>query len=83
MTVNAEPMTPDAGEPPVYRVGRRVGRTVYRRTYLAKGPDDELIGVMDTPELAAAVVAGLNRPNCGCWLCPECQTIHRRRAPSL
>lgn len=43
------------GQP--YRVGRKVGRTVYAAT--ADG--DELIGVMDTPELGAQVVAALNR----------------------
>lgn len=35
-----------------YRVGRKLGRTVYR--------DDELIGVMDTPELGALVAEALN-----------------------
>lgn len=41
---------------PRYRVGRRLGRTVYRTT-----PNgDELIGVMDTPELGALVVDALN-----------------------
>lgn len=36
-----------------WRVGRKVGRTVY-------DADDELIGVMDTRELAALVVAAVN-----------------------
>ena len=36
-----------------YRVGRSLGRTIYR--------GDDLIGMMDTPELAAMVVAALNR----------------------
>jgi len=35
-----------------WRVGRKVGRTLYR--------GDTLIGVMDTPDLAAAVVAAVN-----------------------
>lgn len=43
-----------------WRVGRKVGRTVYRQ----RGPDpadgDELIGLMDTPELAALVVEAVN-----------------------
>ncbi len=38
--------------PPVWRVGRKVGRTVY--------VDDVLVGIMDTPELAAEVVAAMN-----------------------
>jgi hypothetical protein len=36
-----------------WRVGRKVGRTIY-------GPTDELIGVMDTPALARAVVEAVN-----------------------
>jgi len=35
-----------------WRVGSQVGRTIYAR----KGSVDRLIGVMDTPELAALVV---------------------------
>jgi hypothetical protein len=35
-----------------YRVGRHLGRTIYR--------DDELIGIMDTPELGSLVVEALN-----------------------
>lgn len=35
-----------------WRVGRKVGRTVYQ--------DDELIGVMDTAELAEKVVRAVN-----------------------
>ena len=38
-----------------WRVGRKVGRTVY--------DGDTLIGVMDTPELAAKVVACVNAAN--------------------
>ena len=36
-----------------WRVGRKVGRTIY--------DGDTLIGVMDTPELAARVVEAVNR----------------------
>lgn len=36
-----------------YRVGRKLGRTVY--------DGDTVIGMMDTSELAALVVSGLNR----------------------
>lgn len=35
-----------------WRSGRQVGRTIYL--------DEVLVGVMDTPELAARVVAALN-----------------------
>jgi hypothetical protein len=41
-----------------WRVGRRVGRTIYAVTGTG---DDVLIGVMDTRELAAAAVAAHNR----------------------
>lgn len=36
----------------LWRVGRRVGRTIYR--------DDVLVGMMDTAEDAALVVEGMN-----------------------
>jgi hypothetical protein len=39
-----------------WRVGRKVGRTVYATT----GGVDRLIGVMDTPELAERVVRDHN-----------------------
>lgn len=40
-----------------WRVGTKVGRTLYR--------DDVLVGLMDTPELAAEVVAALSGQPCG------------------
>ncbi len=40
------------GETPVWRRGRKVGRTLYR--------EDVLVGVVDTPELAAAIVNAMN-----------------------
>lgn len=43
----------DPSNPPPWRVGRKVGRTIY-------DADDVLIGLMDTPELAALVVASVN-----------------------
>lgn len=39
----------------IWHVGRTVGRTIYQ----GDGPDD-LIGIMDTRELAALVVAAVN-----------------------
>ena len=36
----------------MWRVGRKVGRTLYR--------DEQLVGLMDTPELAAEVVEAMN-----------------------
>lgn len=44
-----------------WRVGRKVGRTVYAQTGDTPGDHDVLIGMMDTPELAASVVADHNR----------------------
>lgn len=47
------------GLPQVLRTGRKVGRTVYVMT---GGPPerDDLVGVMDTAELAAMVAAAVN-----------------------
>lgn len=47
-------------EPERFRVGRHLGRTVYRQ--LSDDPDgtDELIGMMDTPEWGRRVVEALN-----------------------
>lgn|SRR5262245_33040231 len=42
------------------RVGRRVGRTIYVQLGPQPSDSDPLIGVMDTPALAAAVVAAVN-----------------------
>jgi hypothetical protein len=44
----------------IWRVGRKVGRTIYRQIAVEPSDNDELIGVMDTPELAALVVAAVN-----------------------
>jgi hypothetical protein len=43
-----------------WRVGRKVGRTVYIQTGTDPGDDDELVGMMDTSELAALVVEAVN-----------------------
>lgn len=44
-----------------WRVGRHVGRTIYAMGGTEPSRDtDVLIGVMDTPELAAEAVAGHN-----------------------
>jgi hypothetical protein len=42
------------------RVGRKVGRTLYIQIGEEPSDDDELCGIMDTPELAAIVVAAVN-----------------------
>lgn len=73
---------PEIPDQPTYRAGRKALRTIYRQL----GPDpsnaDELVGLMDTPELAALVVAGLNRTSVAyragredllrSGSCPEC-----------
>lgn len=41
-----------------WRTGNKVGRTIYRVT--DQYPDGELIGIMDTPELARKVVDAVN-----------------------
>ena len=59
-----EPETPTTdpyeGPVPAWRVGRSVGRTLYRMAGAEASKADVLIGVMDTPELAAQVVAAVN-----------------------
>lgn len=41
---------------PRWRVGTKLGRTLYR--------DNVCVGMVDTPELAAEIVAAMNRPKC-------------------
>ena len=43
-----------------WRTGRRVGRTIYAQFGDVPGENDPLIGVMDTPELAAEAVDSHN-----------------------
>jgi len=43
-----------------WRCGRTVGRTIYRQAGAGPSDDDVLIGMMDTPELAAEACAGHN-----------------------
>ena len=43
-----------------WRVGQKVGRTVYAMVAESASDDDVLIGMMDTPELAAVVVNAHN-----------------------
>jgi hypothetical protein len=43
-----------------WRVGRKVGRTIYRQLGDQPSDDDPLIGVMDTPEDAFLVVSAVN-----------------------
>jgi hypothetical protein len=44
-----------------WRTGRKVGRTIYLQAGLEPADADQLIGLMDTPELAARAVASVNR----------------------
>lgn len=43
-----------------WRVGRKVGRTIYQQIGPEASDDDPLIGVMDTPEFAQLVVEAVN-----------------------
>lgn len=43
-----------------WRIGRSLGRTVYAQAEAVPGPLDELIGLMDTIELAEEVVRNHN-----------------------
>ena len=40
-----------------WRVGRKLGRTLYAQQGPEPGDDDPFLGLMETPELAAEVVA--------------------------
>lgn len=44
-----------------WRVGRSIGRTIYLQTTDQPTKGDILIGIMDTPALAALVVAAVNQ----------------------
>jgi hypothetical protein len=44
-----------------WRTGRKIGRTLYAVTGPEASDDDVLIGMMDTPELAAEACAAHNR----------------------
>jgi gamma-glutamyl-gamma-aminobutyrate hydrolase PuuD len=43
-----------------YRVGRKLGRTIYHQAGEEPSDHDELVGVMDTPILAAMFVYAIN-----------------------
>lgn len=43
-----------------YRTGRKVGRTIYRVVGDSASDDDVLVGMLDTPELAAEFVDAMN-----------------------
>ncbi len=43
-----------------WRVGRKVGRTIYRMVGTEPSDDDELVGMMDTAELAKQFVDAKN-----------------------
>jgi hypothetical protein len=43
-----------------YRTGRKVGRTIYHQVGPEPSDDDELVGLMDTPVLAALFVYAIN-----------------------
>lgn len=49
---------PDQDRP--WRTGRSVGRTVYRQRGADPAKGDDLIGLMDSPELATQVVEAVN-----------------------
>jgi hypothetical protein len=51
--LNPDQLAPEALP---WRIGRKVGRTIYAQAGSQPSDDDALIGLMDTQELAAAVV---------------------------
>lgn len=54
-----EPMT-DRAIISTWRVGRKVGRTIYAQSGSEPSDADQLIGVMDTPSLARAAITAAN-----------------------
>lgn len=44
----------------IWRTGRKVGRTIYEQRGDEPSDEDELIGVMDTIELAEEAVVAIN-----------------------
>jgi len=42
------------------RQGRKVGRTIYVQAKAEPSDDDQLVGLMDTPKLARALVDAFN-----------------------
>jgi hypothetical protein len=60
-----------------WRVGRKVGRTIYRMRGNDPSDDDELIGVMDTPALAVEAVDAVNLSRVS--PSPERDTVRRGR----
>lgn len=53
--------SPYKPNPQKWRVGRKVGRTIYRQEGDQPSDSDPLIGMMDTRELAEEVVDAVNR----------------------
>ena len=53
-------MPDETASPFWWRTGRKVGRTLYAQQGDTPHDSDPLIGVMDTPELAAKVAAAVN-----------------------
>jgi hypothetical protein len=45
---------------PIYRTGKKLGRTIYRQIDSKPSDDDVYVGMVETPEQAQAVVTLLN-----------------------
>lgn len=56
------PVTPAAPTPTsgVFRTGRKVGRTLYLQSGPEPSDEDDLVGMLDTPELAALAADAIN-----------------------
>lgn len=48
-----------------YRTGRKVGRTLYKQVGRSPSDDDQLIGVLDTPELALYAADAMSAADAG------------------
>lgn len=74
----------------MYRVGRKVGRTIYRQSEYDPSDDDELVGMMDSRELAKLAVDAMNAAGAGAGgvitiMCAEHHIVgcERCSAPTL
>lgn len=55
-----QPDLPDLMRPPRLRTGRKVSRTLYEQLGPEPSDADPVVGLVDTPELAAEIAAAVN-----------------------
>ena len=72
---------------PKFRVGRKNGRNIYYQTGDQLSDNDQQVGNLDTPELAALFVAAVNADQDGflpyCLYCMRPMIAHQECAPVI